>query len=100
MALTNLGISSNTVGLEASGIANVKQTLEQAISNLRHSVQAIDDAAQAVVKKGWQGDASEAFSKVAQTWHDEADQLNKRFDAFTQAVEDGSSHLQKMDHGA
>lgn len=97
MALTNLGGSDQTVGLDKAGIDNVHQQLTQSITNLRASVNSIDDAAQACLKTGWVGEAADAFRKVADAWHDETEDLNKRFDRFSAAVESGSAHLQKMD---
>ncbi|WP_107654192.1 WXG100 family type VII secretion target [Nocardia suismassiliense] len=96
MSLTSLGGSDKAVGVEAGGIDRVVGDLEAAINNLRTSVKEIDQAAQDVLK-GWKGDASSKFVQVAQDWHDEAEDLNKRFDLFTQAVNDGKSQLQAMD---
>ncbi|MFF3224957.1 WXG100 family type VII secretion target [Nocardia suismassiliense] len=96
MSLTSLGGSDAAVGVEATGIDRVVGDLETAINNLRTSVKEIDQAAQDVLK-GWKGDASSKFVQVAQEWHDEAEDLNKRFDLFTQAVNDGKSKLQAMD---
>ncbi|MEU7142935.1 WXG100 family type VII secretion target [Nocardia sp. NPDC046473] len=101
MALTNLGGSGQTVALDSAGINNVHQQLTDSIKNLRDSVRAIDDAAQACTRTGWVGEAADAFTKVATVWHDETTDLNNRFDRFSAAVEEGSTHLQKMDanHG-
>ncbi|QBS42970.1 WXG100 family type VII secretion target [Nocardia sp. CS682] len=96
MSLTSLGGSDKAVGVEAGGIDSVVSDLETAINNLRTSVKEIDQAAQDVLK-GWKGDASSKFVQVAQDWHDEAEDLNKRFDLFTQAVNEGKSKLQAMD---
>ncbi|MGS2808686.1 WXG100 family type VII secretion target [Nocardia sp. MW-W600-9] len=84
------------VGVEAGGIDKVVSNLETTIGTLRKSVQEIDDAAQAVLR-GWKGDASDEFVKVAEAWHTEAEDLNKRFDAFTQAVNTGKSTIVNMD---
>ncbi|MFI9406478.1 WXG100 family type VII secretion target [Nocardia sp. NPDC052316] len=96
MSLTSLGGSDKAVGVEAGGIDRVVGDLETAINNLRTSVKEIDQAAQDVLK-GWKGDASSKFVQVAQDWHDEAEDLNKRFDLFSQAVNEGKQKLQAMD---
>ncbi|MEU4646136.1 WXG100 family type VII secretion target [Nocardia fluminea] len=84
------------VGVEAGGVDGVVSKLEGSINNLRTSVGQIDDAAQAVLR-GWKGDASDEFVKVAQAWHDESDALNKKFDRLTEAVSSGKSTLVNMD---
>jgi WXG100 family type VII secretion target len=84
------------VGVEAGGVDGVVSKLESSIGNLRTSVGQIDDAAQAVLR-GWKGDASAEFVKVAQAWHDESDALNKKFDRLTEAVSSGKSTLVNMD---
>ncbi|WP_410873891.1 WXG100 family type VII secretion target [Nocardia sp. A7] len=86
------------VGVEAGGVDGVVSKLEGTINNLRTSVGQIDDAAQAVLR-GWKGDASNEFVKVAQAWHEEADALNKKFDRLTDAVNSGKSTLVNMDGG-
>ncbi|MGW5310829.1 WXG100 family type VII secretion target [Nocardia thailandica] len=86
------------VGVEASGVDKVVSHMESSISNLRNSVKEIDDAAQAVLR-GWKGDASDEFVKVAQAWHDEADALNKKFDRLTEAVNNGKNTIVNMDQG-
>ncbi|KAA8886402.1 WXG100 family type VII secretion target [Nocardia colli] len=96
MSLTSLGGSSKAVGVEAGGVQKVVGDLETAINNLRTSVKEIDQAAQDVLK-GWKGDASDKFVQVAGDWHDEAEDLNKRLDQFTEAVNNGKSTLQAMD---
>ncbi|GGN85951.1 WXG100 family type VII secretion target [Nocardia rhizosphaerihabitans] len=84
------------VGVEAGGIDKVVSNLEGTISNLRNSVREIDDAAQAVLR-GWKGSASDEFVKVAKAWHDEAQDLNQRFDRFTEAVGIGKSTIVSVD---
>ncbi|MDO3647283.1 WXG100 family type VII secretion target [Nocardia mangyaensis] len=86
------------VGVEAGGVDGVISKLEGTINNLRTSVTQIDDAAQAVLR-GWKGDASSEFVKVAQAWHEEADALNKKFDRLSEAVNGGKSTLVNMDQG-
>ncbi|ASF10069.1 MULTISPECIES: WXG100 family type VII secretion target [Nocardia] len=96
MSLTSLGGSGKAVGVEAGGVDKVVGDLETAINNLRTSVKEIDQAAQDVLK-GWKGDASDKFVQVARDWHDEAEDLNKRLDQFSQAVDGGKKTLQAMD---
>ncbi|MFD4354878.1 WXG100 family type VII secretion target [Nocardia sp. NPDC058519] len=84
------------VGVEAGGIDKVVSNLQETISNLRSSVNEIDSAAQAVLR-GWKGSASDEFVKVAKAWHDESEDLNKRFDLFEQAVGAGKNTLVSMD---
>ncbi|MFI6046334.1 WXG100 family type VII secretion target [Nocardia sp. NPDC051321] len=96
MALTNLAPSGDTVALEAQGITAVAQQLTQAIENLRASVKAIDHAAMEA-KKGWKGDANDAFVRVANEWDQEATALNTKFDRFNEAVENGKKTLLAMD---
>ncbi|PXX66579.1 WXG100 family type VII secretion target [Nocardia tenerifensis] len=96
MALTSLGGGSDAVGLEAGGISKVVSDLQDAITNLRNSVNQIDQAAQDA-KNGWKGQASDKFNQVADAWNDEAKDLNQKLNAFSEAVDQGSKQLQSMD---
>lgn len=70
--------------------------MESSINNLRTSVKAIDDAAQAV-RRGWKGDANDEFMKVSADWHDEAEALNKKLDQLQDAVNSGKNTIVSMD---
>lgn len=85
-----------SVGVEAGGVDNVVTALQETISNLRRSVNEIDGSAQAVVK-GWKGDSHDKFVEVAGFWHDEATELNKKFDRFNEAIDSGKSTIVNMD---
>ncbi|GGK57490.1 WXG100 family type VII secretion target [Nocardia camponoti] len=84
------------VGVEAGGIDKVVSHLETTIAALRKSVNEIDESAKAVLR-GWKGDASDEFVKVAEAWNKESDDLNKQFDLFTAAVGSGKSTIVNMD---
>lgn len=96
MALTSLGGGSDAVSLEAGAITKVESDMSLAITNLRNSVNAINDAAQAA-RSGWKGDANDKFNQVAQAWEDEAEALNRKLDALTEAVNSGKTTIQTMD---
>ncbi|MBF6171397.1 WXG100 family type VII secretion target [Nocardia blacklockiae] len=93
------GGGSQSVGVQASGIDKVVQDMETSITNLRNSVNAVDQACDEV-RNGWKGSANDEFKKVMDDWSDESDQLNKKLDELSKAVDAGKKHLVNMDQGS
>lgn len=97
--MTMFGNGSQSVGVHASGVDKVVQDMETSITNLRNSVNAVDQACDEV-RKGWKGNANDEFKKVMDDWSDESDQLNKKLDELSQAVDAGKKSLVSMDQGS
>lgn len=84
------------VNADLAGIKGAAGELYTAIDNLRNSVNAVDQASDAV-RNGWQGDAAQAFRKVSQDWSDETDRINKSLDEFTKTVEDSLKQVEGLE---
>jgi len=93
MSFTNL---SGSVGADQAAVSDVATRMSDAIETLRTTFNLINQEVQDV-KRGWKGEANTTFERKLVEWDQEATNLNTKFQALQDAVNNSGKQIAEAD---